>query len=304
MAVTDYSTTPASNTTISGINIAEGWSPANVNNAFRQLMADIATADFAGKADPTFTTKITSPRIVLTATGNGSLASADNAIQIGSSSGANAIFDQNEWQVRNNGAAATAVINKSGGDVQLASSGSTTIILGDVTIAEDLAVTGHVRSGAGTGQTDTGLQLGAADVGFYDTGTNMRATHSGTYVAHFDSPGTTLSETRSVVTREKGDGRYSQIGMGQTWQDVNSSRAINTAYQNTEGTPIEVCIGASVTATGSTYQVSSDQITWITLGVVGEETTPVSFVVPDDWYYRINRTGGGVFSLNYWSELR
>lgn len=41
MAVTDYSTTPASNTTISGINIDEGMTPANVNNAIRQMMADV-----------------------------------------------------------------------------------------------------------------------------------------------------------------------------------------------------------------------------------------------------------------------
>lgn len=40
MAVSDYSTTPGSNTTISGINIAEGCPPANINNAIRQLMAD------------------------------------------------------------------------------------------------------------------------------------------------------------------------------------------------------------------------------------------------------------------------
>lgn len=41
MAVSDYSTTPASNTTISGINIAEGCPPGNINNAFRQMMADV-----------------------------------------------------------------------------------------------------------------------------------------------------------------------------------------------------------------------------------------------------------------------
>jgi len=42
MAVTDYSATPGSNTAISGINIAENCTPANINNAIRQLMADIA----------------------------------------------------------------------------------------------------------------------------------------------------------------------------------------------------------------------------------------------------------------------
>lgn len=40
MAFSDYSTTPASNGTIAGINVAEGCPPANVNNAIRQLASD------------------------------------------------------------------------------------------------------------------------------------------------------------------------------------------------------------------------------------------------------------------------
>lgn len=48
MAITDYSATPGSNTTISGINIAEGCAPSGINNAFRQIMADIAAALDAG----------------------------------------------------------------------------------------------------------------------------------------------------------------------------------------------------------------------------------------------------------------
>lgn len=40
MAFSDYSATPASNTTIAGINIAEGCPAGNINGAFRQLMAD------------------------------------------------------------------------------------------------------------------------------------------------------------------------------------------------------------------------------------------------------------------------
>lgn len=43
MAVDDWSTTPGSNTTISGINIGENCPPANINNAIRQLMADVKT---------------------------------------------------------------------------------------------------------------------------------------------------------------------------------------------------------------------------------------------------------------------
>jgi hypothetical protein len=42
MAISDYDSTPANNTSISGINIGEGCSPGNLNDATRQLMADIA----------------------------------------------------------------------------------------------------------------------------------------------------------------------------------------------------------------------------------------------------------------------
>lgn len=42
MAVSDWSSTAASNTTVGGISIAEGMSPANVNNAMREMMAQIA----------------------------------------------------------------------------------------------------------------------------------------------------------------------------------------------------------------------------------------------------------------------
>ena len=41
MAIKDYSTTPDLNTQISGINIAEGCAPSGINNAIRQLMADM-----------------------------------------------------------------------------------------------------------------------------------------------------------------------------------------------------------------------------------------------------------------------
>lgn len=43
MAVTDYSVTPGNNTSISGTNVAENCSPAGINDAIRQMMADIRT---------------------------------------------------------------------------------------------------------------------------------------------------------------------------------------------------------------------------------------------------------------------
>lgn len=55
MGISSYSRTPASNTTISGINIAEGCPPSGVNDAIRQLMADIATDLSLGLSLPSAT---------------------------------------------------------------------------------------------------------------------------------------------------------------------------------------------------------------------------------------------------------
>ncbi len=43
MAIASYSTTPALNVSINGLNIAEGMARGDINNAFRELMADIKT---------------------------------------------------------------------------------------------------------------------------------------------------------------------------------------------------------------------------------------------------------------------
>ncbi len=46
MAIQSYTTVAASNTSIEGINIAEGCAPSGINNAIRQLMADIKGANY------------------------------------------------------------------------------------------------------------------------------------------------------------------------------------------------------------------------------------------------------------------
>jgi len=90
MAVTDYDTTAANNTSVGGVSIADGWSPPNVNNAIRALMADIAqgiedgdfAADTAGlqPLDATLTALAgvtTAADKVIYATGADTFATAD-----------------------------------------------------------------------------------------------------------------------------------------------------------------------------------------------------------------------------------
>lgn len=47
-SIASYNGTPSGNTTINGINIAEGCNASNINDAIRQLMADLAVPQFAG----------------------------------------------------------------------------------------------------------------------------------------------------------------------------------------------------------------------------------------------------------------
>jgi hypothetical protein len=65
MAVNDWSTNPAQNVSISGTNIGEGCPPGNINNALRQIMADVrvfynnstsgGTASYVTKSGGVFT---------------------------------------------------------------------------------------------------------------------------------------------------------------------------------------------------------------------------------------------------------
>ena len=50
--ISEYSSTSASNTDISNINIAEGCSPANVNNAIRSVMAQLKDQQDGTSGDP------------------------------------------------------------------------------------------------------------------------------------------------------------------------------------------------------------------------------------------------------------
>ncbi len=52
MAVADYNVSPALNVTINGINIGEGMSRSDVNNAFRQIMADVKTFSLTVPTSP------------------------------------------------------------------------------------------------------------------------------------------------------------------------------------------------------------------------------------------------------------
>lgn len=90
------------------------------------------------------------------------------------------------------------------------------------------------------------------------------------------------------------------IGVGQTWQNVTASRAVSTSYQNLTAKPIMVAITTNGSSTARPIQVSVDNSTWIQVGTDSGGASDTSFIVPVNYYYRIN----GSTTITAWAELR
>lgn len=96
-----------------------------------------------------------------------------------------------------------------------------------------------------------------------------------------------------------------QIGVGQTWQDVLSSRAAGTTYTNSTGKPIQVAIRVSV---NSVYTFSLS-VGGVVVGSVRNDNGStvigqLTAIVPDGNTYILTASGGGTGTLGNWAELR
>lgn len=89
------------------------------------------------------------------------------------------------------------------------------------------------------------------------------------------------------------------IGIGQTWQSV--TRSVATSYQNTTGKPIMVNVSANGSSAAGNLQVSPDNSTWVTVGLIysnAQDVRAAEAVVPAGHYYKL--TAGTAT----WVELR
>lgn len=94
------------------------------------------------------------------------------------------------------------------------------------------------------------------------------------------------------------------IGIGQTWQNVLSSRAANnTVYQNTTGKPIQVSVAYEGDFGTGTMEVSVDGSTWVLVYHDIGDGSPggtCAVIIPNGHYYRVYCNSG----INAWAELR
>lgn len=92
--------------------------------------------------------------------------------------------------------------------------------------------------------------------------------------------------------------KNTQLGWGQTWQDVTGSRAASTSYQNTTGKPISVSVYVGAIGATRALEVSANNSNWVEVANTTTGGGTMQAIVPPDHYYRMN----GSFGL--WRELR
>lgn len=225
-----------------------------------------------------------------------------------------------------NAVGSTEITDGSVGTAELASGAVTTAKIGDgqVTTAKiaNLAVTtAEIGDGQVTTAKIANLAVTTAELASSAVTTTKIADNavSGSKIAMgSDAQGDILyyngtdyarlaAGTSGQVLQTRGSGANPEwadvaLGQNQTWQNVIGSRAVSTSYRNTTGRAIMVALSGGGGSGEPPVQVSSDNSTWIQVGRLGAGTfNSCSFVVPNNWYYRVNGSAPSTFT---WAELR
>lgn len=94
----------------------------------------------------------------------------------------------------------------------------------------------------------------------------------------------------------------SPIGVGQTWQNVTSTRTAGATYTNSTGKPIQVSISAYRVATAGYSRAYVNDVQVAQIRNVGTNdvgtTSQIAFIVPDGQTYSFSA------AFEYWAELR
>jgi hypothetical protein len=275
--ISEFSATSADNTDITNINIAEGCSPANVNNAIRSLMSLLKNQQDGSSGDP-FTVA-------------GTLVASGQAVSSGTLNVTGA------FQLDGTAGASGQALVSAGG-----SNTPTWSTLG--TMAAQNSTTVAITGGTITGITD--LAVADGGTGASTLSANAVLLGNGTSALQTVAPSTSgnlLTSNGSTWTSSP----LGVIGVGQTWQNVLSSRAFGTTYTNSTGKPILVNVNSQISITGtssSNIYLLVDSIIVARAGGRSEYADYhfVSAIVPNGSSYRVVNDGGD--ALVYWAELR
>lgn len=151
------------------------------------------------------------------------------------------------------------------------------------------------------GEISATLNSSTYKISFYDNSdirlTSCSDTSWRSKVVKIKSEGLSGNTTRAVevaVAAAASGG----IGQGQTWQDVTTSRVLNTSYQNSTSTPIMINVTQSASNSHDLW-VSVDNSTWVKVAGSGTSNSGMSVIVPVGHWYKA--TGSSILS---WAELR
>jgi hypothetical protein len=275
--ISEFSSTAADNTDITNINIAEGCSPANVNNAIRSLMSVLKNQQDGSSGDP-FTvagTLVASGQTVLSGTLN-----VTGAFQLDATAGAS-------------------------GQALVSAGGSNTPTWSTLgTMAAQNSTTVAITGGTITGITDLAVADGGTGASTITANSVILGNGASALSGNLVAPGTSGNVLTSNGTTWTSATPAGGIGIGQTWQDVGGSRALGTTYTNSTGKPIMVAVSLQV---NGAFNFSSATVGGVTVAQFGSsdsqntDRNTVSFIVPDSTTYSITGAGAGLLT---WAELR
>jgi len=270
--ISEFDSTPANNTDIDSINIAEGCAPSGINNAIRELMSQLKDQQTGASGD-NFTV-------------GGNLVVTGTSVHTGATTFTGAVVMSTALPVASGGTGASTAGNART-NLSAAGSGANS----DITSITGLTTALTVAQG-GTGaatHTSKGVLIG--------NGTSAVTTVSpGTSGNVLKSDGTSWT-SGSVTTKGLGIG-------GEVWNNVTASRAFGTTYTNSNAYPIQINIYGTASS-------GNAQITITVAGnVVGSSTgtgSGVTYVgitgviVPTGATYSATQTS--VSAITNWSEL-
>lgn len=100
---------------------------------------------------------------------------------------------------------------------------------------------------------------------------------------------------------------FPPVGSGDSYQNVSGLRQADTAYQNTTGQSIEVCVHIrNITGNVTFFQISKTNVSFVTVGSTDTaEGLSVTMTVGDGEYYKVTVSAGaptGAFLR--WAERR
>jgi hypothetical protein len=192
--ISEYDATAANNTDVNSINIAEGCAPSGINNAIRQVMADLKDFQQGTKGDA-FLGPVTPSTLTLTGlTANRILYT--NGSKVVSTSD-NVQFDGTTVTI--NTLSATSITSV-GGSINGMTIGATTASTGAFT---DLAYTGTLTGGTGVVNLGSGqlYKDASGNVGISTTvpAEKLHIVTGGSYAATFNTSVTTDATTRLSI---------------------------------------------------------------------------------------------------------